>query len=265
MTTKRLTLPAALICLTALGTLTGCGDGSDTAHAKAGARPAVRASASASAVSTTKAPAAATPEPFAGQTGVQIFLVAVDTMKKLQSVTVDRTSTKGGKTIRLNSAMDDQGHCVAHVVINGTDMRLIKIGSTGYVQGNKAFWQSQPVPGSDVGGLSDGRWVKMPAAFTTDHAIMTYCDLDTWVQASLSGSGDGMTRGRQTTVDGHPVVSIGGPEADGATVTLYVAADGIPYIRKTVELDGKDRQTFTDFDKPVHAVAPHGATSLDLH
>ena len=83
-------------------------------------------------------------------------------------------------------------------------------------------------------------------------------DSDTML-AGFEGGPNLARKGKTTTVDGKPAITL--TETDGdETYTTYVATEGKPYILKMVIKGGKEPGTvkFSDFDKPVDAKAPTG-------
>ncbi|HEY5832613.1 hypothetical protein [Streptomyces sp.] len=249
---KRTVLTAALICATAAGVLSGCGDGEED---KAGAPP------SASAAPTTTAVPKA---PFEGLTAQQISDRAVTAMKALSSVTIDFDGTDSGQKIRMKAAMTNAGKCVSHIVLGGGNLELIGVGTDTFAKGDTAFWNAQAgASGPAVNALLKGRWMKMPAGSGQDDDFKSFCDLSTFM-AGFTESGSGTpVKGAPTVVAGRTTVPISSPD-DGGTTTVYVAAEGEPYILKAVHT-GSDpgSAVFTDFDKPLNAVAPPASQTVD--
>lgn len=75
----------------------------------------------------------------------------------------------------------------------------------------------------------------------------------------------GVTRGAAAEVDGRKAVTLVKSE-DGLTRTTFVAAEGAPYLLKSVSEGGRNPGTvlFGDFGVPVKATAPPAAEVVDL-
>lgn len=252
MAVKRNVLTAALACATAAAVLTGCGGGKDK---KADDQPTTPA-----APTTTAAPKPA----FDGLTAQQISDKATAAMKGLNSVTVDFDGSDSGKKVRMKAAMTNVGKCVSHIVLGQGNLELIGVGKDTYAKGDTKFWNEQAgSSGPAVNALLKGRWMKMPAGSTQNDDFKSFCDLSTFMDGFTQSSSGTLTKGTPIDINGRQAVPVSGPD-DGGRTTVYVAADGEPYVLKAVHT-GKDSgsATFTDFDKPVNAVAPPAGQTVD--
>jgi hypothetical protein len=256
-------LTAALICAVAgAAVLTGCGDGKDSGDGTSAAgTPSAPATATATATAaTTGVPA----PPFESLTAQQISDRATSAMKALSSVTVDFDGTDDGQKIRMKAAMTNEGKCVSHIVLGGGDLQLIGVGGDTYAKGDTAFWNAQAgSSGPAVDALLKGRWMKMPAGSGQDDDFKSFCDLETFMEGFTETDDSTLTKGAPVSVDGVPTIPVSGPD-DGGTTTVYVASQGEPYVLKAVHT-GTDpgSATFTDFDRPVDAVAPPASQTVD--
>lgn len=258
MAAKRIVLTAALICVTAAGVLTGCG-GSKDKDTKADDKPATPA---ASATTTTTPPPSAAP--FVGLTPQQISDKAVDAMSGLSSVTVDFNGQDSGETMRMRAAMTNDGKCVSHIVLSGGNLELIGVGKEMYAKGDTKFWDVQGGGnGAAINDMLKGRWLRMPAGSEEEESFKSFCDLSTFMKSFTEDSGGKKTQGSPVEVAGRQAVPIVGPE-DGGTTTVYVATQGAPYVLKAEHTgDDAGSVTFTDFDKPLKAVAPPASQTVD--
>jgi hypothetical protein len=113
-----------------------------------------------------------------------------------------------------------------------------------------------------------GRWMKMPQDMASESGLGDVCDLE----AAVAGMEDdksvrkGMTRGPDAEVNGRPAATVVKKKADGETITMYVAKEGKPYLLKIHVVGGDEpgTVTFSDYDKPVKAVAPPADEVLDM-
>lgn len=267
----RTTLTALLLAAGATACLTGCGSGQDGGD-KASGSTAAPASASASASSTS---ASASDEPFAGLTGAEISERALKATTGARSLRMAGSvpDEESGGTLKIDIALDRRGDCAGTMSMDGQgEAELIKTGDTLYLKYDERFLraQSKGEPQADTEALVSllaGRWTSMSAAGADAKEMAGFCDLDQLLE-DAGGSGDDtpakVTRGRTTTVDGRPALTL--YETDGAErSTVYVATEGKPYLLRFES--GSEREpgalTFTGYDEPVPAESPAGEV-LDL-
>ncbi|MEU9217918.1 hypothetical protein AB0D47_15415 [Streptomyces sp. NPDC048376] len=269
----RTTLTAFLLAAGASAGLTGCGSGQDGGDKASGSTAApASASASASASSTS---ASASDEPFAGLTGAEISERALKATTGARSLRMAGSvpDEESGGTLKIDIALDRRGDCAGTMNMDGQgEAELIKTGDTLYLKYDERFLraQSKGEPQADTEALVSllaGRWTSMSAAGADAKEMAGFCDLDQLLE-DAGGSGDDtpakVTRGRTTTVDGRPALTL--YETDGAErSTVYVATEGKPYLLRFES--GSEREpgalTFTGYDEPVPAESPAGEV-LDL-
>ncbi|WP_328312414.1 hypothetical protein OG432_20515 [Streptomyces sp. NBC_00442] len=229
------TTTALFLCTTSA--LTACSSGTGSGSAKDSA--AAKAPASAT-------PAAATPatakDPFAGRSAGQIFNDAMEENLKAPSLRLkaDTTDAKDGPT-QVDAAMDVKGDCTGTLRSGKDTITMIKAGKTVYVRPAGAH-----------------TWTKVPTSTADGKSMAQVCDLNGLLDTPDRRAVDtSAKKGATTTVDGHPALvltSRDGQERD----TAYVATTGKHYLLKLVSVGGDDPGTleFSDFGRPVHAVAP---------
>ncbi|KUJ66737.1 hypothetical protein ACZ90_33970 [Streptomyces albus subsp. albus] len=231
---------AALCAIAVLG-LTACGgedkgDGADKAGAKASAKGTA----------------------LTELTGPQIANKALKATKGVSALTFTLDGTEDGAPVKYRVSSDSSGDCVADLGIDGGTVKLIKKGDTAYMKYDAAFWKAQGKDGEDAAKVIGDRWTKTKASGSDAKALTEACDSDQLLAEAATGP-NAARKGRTTTVDGRPAIIL--TEQDGdATYTMYVATEGKPYFLKVEQKGGKDPGTitFSDFDKPVGAVAPKG-------
>ena len=238
----------------AAATLSGCGGDKDNGSAA----PIVRAAA-------TAAPTTPAPDPFPGQSGEQIFMLAANTMKGVDTAIVGITAVEDGVKNQMRVGMTTSGQCAGHFLVQGGNFEVIGHGKTTYMKGDRAAWTAQL--GARQGGALDtllkGRWVKLPADSGLD--IQGFCDLSTYVMDLTTSTSSDATRGKPTTVNGHGAVPVTGPLDDGGTLTLYVATEGQPYILTAVRTGpDADTEVLSDFNKPITANPPPPSLTVDI-
>ena len=186
---------------------------------------------------------------------------ANDTMRGLKSVRIDSTSeaTKGG-TVTTRVATDLHDRCRAKTIWSeGGTFEQIRIGKTDYVRPDRKYLQKWN--GDKIAPSGPGRWVKARVGESKEPENgLVSCEqpFDSFGRA---------TRGDSTRIDGRDALAVTVTDkADkGGTYTFYVAAEGKPYLLRTVYEGTEYRTTtsFRDFDEPLDVQAPNAAEVLD--
>ncbi|WP_039931719.1 hypothetical protein [Streptomyces viridochromogenes] len=182
------------------------------------------------------------------------------TMRKLGSVTVDITNrtTRGSVTSHLVTDLGSRCRSRTTWSAGGT-LEQIRLGGTDYVRPNRAYlqkWKKYP------GVTGEQRlWVKTPVDQAGSGDGLTSCErpFDSFGTAKKGGSARvGDTEALRLIVT---------DKADKAgTYTFYVAAEGKPYLLKTVYKSAAQQTTtaFSGFDAPLGVQAPKADEVLSV-
>jgi len=261
---RRTALAALCIAAAATAGLTGCQPGQDTADSGTGVS-------STSAASTESAESAGNKEPFAGLTGGEIADRATKATTGAGSLRMkgDIPDDESSGIISLDVALNKKGECAGTIGMGGKGrVGLIKTGDLVYMKFDEEFLREQ----SDGESKADtdaavamlaGKWTKTKATGADAKEFGDFCDLTKVLEGAEDTNSDA-TRGKTTTVDGTPAITL--HEKDGKDrYTLYVATEGKPYLLRVDSTAGADQGsvTFSDFDEPVPARKPAGEI-LDL-
>ncbi|MGW0731158.1 hypothetical protein [Streptomyces sp. NPDC002851] len=105
------------------------------------------------------------------------------------------------------------------------------------------------------------KYLKVPSV---SPAVKDRCDLDKALEKAPRG-GVGVQQQPVVERDGEQVIPLRGPEGD-EDMTMYVAAEGEPYIRFMEGMVGgtQVRVAFSQFDEPVSASVPPADKVLDI-
>lgn len=191
---------------------------------------------------------------------------------------LDQKAVGEGRTIDLEGpvsmdlALDDEGNCAGDVELGVDDgvVEIIKRGEEVWLKPDRKFWESQ-IPdgqGDTAAELFKNRYVHG----TTDDSLLKEltdtCDLSTLqkeIRDDADDTTDELTKGKETSVDGTRAVPLTRTEGD-RRMTLYVAAEGPPYLIRATELSDEAHLTmdFKDYDKPVPSATPSDDESIDV-
>ncbi|MEU9102594.1 hypothetical protein [Streptomyces sp. NPDC048361] len=230
------TTTALFVCATtALTACSSSGSGSAT-DSPAAATPAAAQSAAAS---KTPATPAAAKDPFHGRTGGQIFTDAIQADRTAPSLRLkaDVTDAKDGR-LTVDLTMNSKGDCTGTIGKGKDAVAMIKVGRIAYLRPAGAH-----------------TWTKSDTTTGEGKGLAPMCDVKTFL--ADQGEDNAAKRGRVITVGGVPAMVL--TEKDGAAVyTLDVATTGKHYLLKMVTVGGDEPGTlaFSNFGRPVHAVAP---------
>ncbi|WP_237773363.1 MULTISPECIES: hypothetical protein [Streptomyces] len=170
----------------------------------------------------------------------------------------------------MDLTLDQDGNCTGSMkMADGASLELVKRGDKVWMKPDETFWKTQ-VPGGDGEAAAEifkNRYIHGSTKDAMLKEVAGVCDLGEIQRGIEDDSDDAKTlkKGEPTTVDGTRVVPLTGTE-DGRETTLYVAAEGRPYLVKAVEKGDGDHTTttFSDYDKPVPTKTPSADESVDV-
>ncbi|MFD4478557.1 hypothetical protein ACFWPU_20960 [Streptomyces sp. NPDC058471] len=202
--------------------------------------------------------------PFPGMSGPDIVDKAVKATTGATSLRVKGSVPDESGTVELDMAFDTKGQCAGTMGMGGEgSLDLITTARTVYMKYDEKFLRAQGKgePAADTQAAVDmlaDRWVKTSATGDDAKDLASFCDLDVLL-ADFKDVNSAARRGKTATVDGTPALTL--TENDGTDrYTLYVAAEGKPYLLKVVNETAKSPETLTfgDYDKPVDVTRPTG-------
>ncbi|MGA4840075.1 hypothetical protein [Streptomyces sp. G45] len=175
----------------------------------------------------------------------------------------------------VDLTLDRDGNCVGKLTFGtgGGSADLVKRGDKVWMKPDSAFWRTQ-VPnggGAAAAELFKNRYIHGSTTDPMLKGLAEVCDLRE-LQDSVADDSDGsdddvrnLKKGEVTTVDGTKVIPLTATD-DGKEKTLYVAAEGKPYLlRATEKGDGEDKTTIlSDYDEPVPTRTPSADESVDI-
>jgi hypothetical protein len=195
------------------------------------------------------------------------------TVKNAISVTESVTSAKiigeiheTTQTISLDVSASMAGVGEGTIGV-GTGLVAVRlVGAKVYFKGNNNFWTQQS-NASDA-QLFAGKWVDTAATTSSGKSLAEFLDPTTFFKQFFGSNLNGSKLSKVGTakVAGKSTVVISGVDnKTKTTAKIYVATSGPPYVLKVVigGAGGHGSLTFSQFNQPVHSVAPSGAIDLD--
>ena len=216
--------------------------------------------------------------PFKGLTGPQIASKSIAATRTAESLTLDMATMSADGPVRAYLAIDRQGRCAGTVTLGATGTaELIKTADSAYMRFDEAFLREQgkgepaEKQAAALKTLKDGKgkWAETDASDPRAKDSLELCDLNARLAAFEKGLDldldfAGADAGEVTTVNGKQALML--TEGRGArTTTLYVAAEGAPYLLKVVAKGGEEpgTYTFSSYDRPVPAREPAAKDVVD--
>ncbi|MGP3775542.1 hypothetical protein ACTWJ8_32455 [Streptomyces sp. SDT5-1] len=206
---------------------------------------------------------------FAGKSADRIAADAVRATRQADSMHVKGTTRQeSGGEVAVDLAVDRRKNCEGTVTVAGTRADVRHLDGTLYLRGDRKYWQAalKRQPGADkvVPKLED-KWVKTPAS---DAMTKNLCDKQSLVASMDEDKSQrrGLKKSGTTSVDGTKALKLTKRSAEGGTLSLYVAAEGEPYVLRTTESGGRspNSATFSDYGKAVRPEKPSPDETVDL-
>lgn len=214
---------------------------------------------------TAKGSESATPkEPFPGMSGNEIADQAVKTMRSISSVTFDYDGVIEGAKGKFHLTSNKQGDCEGSMTFNEGTVKLRLVNNKLYFKANAAFWAAQGDKNGLASSLVGKRWLRASTSDPNFKDLADACNPDA-LFSKLSNDEEGvMYRGKVTTLGTMKTMVFNNVD-HGVRETVYVAAEGKPYILKMATKGGKEPATiiFTDFNKPFNVQVPPAAQVID--
>jgi hypothetical protein len=229
----------AFACAVALGSLTACNNGSDTAKSAAGSTPS----------SAAKASPAAEPNGVEKLSVKEIYNTGMKTNAEAGSFRAGNKSN-----LRLSAT-----ECVGTVELPEKGaFEIIRKGNDIWVKPDSTFAKGMNSALGD-NAFSTEKWTHGTPSNVLMAKLASWCHQEQFSAPDTLAAGSKATKGKVTTVDGRQAVPVVLAEK-GESVTWYVATTGKPYFIKQVSTrDDMQDLTDSDFGGAVGAKAPSGA------
>ena len=210
--------------------------------------------------------AAATPTPTTN--GVEklaareILDKATAAAKTASGAHVKGTFSDSGEVITLDMRYVSGKGAVGTLKNNGQTVELMRIGSSAYLKGDKAFWTA--VANAEVAKIVAGKYVKVPSTSKDFASFSEFTDLSSLI-SSLKADGV-LSKVAGKPVSGVATVGLKDDDPDNGGV-LYIANVGQPYpmlLEPTKASTTGEGVAFDEWDKPTALTEPPAAQVVDL-
>ncbi|WP_411078371.1 hypothetical protein [Streptomyces sp. cmx-10-25] len=203
--------------------------------------------------------------PFPGDlTRPEILGRAIKATESVKSVTLHTEGISLMVPMKGRVSRDSRGNCTARMSCGtaGT-AELIKVDDKDVcLRRDETLLRTQERHRSpeDLKTLLDkleGRWTRPPLNGPDAPAELKLCDGVNLPTGLENGWDDDSARGRPATIDGRKALKLVRPDGESET-TVYIAAEGPPYILKIVTKGGETPGTivYSHYERPVEAKAP---------
>jgi hypothetical protein len=176
------------------------------------------------------------------------------------SVTIVGNGTSGKQTMQFDLSFSSAA-ADGSIVLNGQQLVARRIGVMEYEKASKGFLKANGVSSADAAALAN-QWLSVPASDKSDYASLKSLLNEKQFMASLTPAGfiGKVTGATRTTLAGKPVYKVQGTFS-GTKATVYVAAQGTPYVVRIVQPTGSDIGTisFSGYGQPVNVQTPANA------
>lgn len=192
--------------------------------------------------------------PLDDKTGQEVADAAADALEEAGAVHVEGTLSQDGEegAVDLQLQGDDASGTVTFA---GTEIQLISVGGTAYLQAPPEFWTSFGLPEEFAAQFED-QWVIVPGEAASEFESFS---LDGFVEELRNPSSEVKDEVEEDERDGDPVVIV--EQEDGSTLTVANDDPAYPLATKE-EGDEPSEVTFSGFGEEEEIEAP--ADALDL-
>jgi hypothetical protein len=192
--------------------------------------------------------------PLDGKTGQQVAEAAAAALEEAGSVDIAGTMSTQGEEgeVDLHLQGDD---AIGTITMAGTEIQLLNVGGTAYIQAAPEFWTSFGLP-DEAAAQFEGQWVVVPAEAGASFAEFS---LDGFVDELRNPDGEVEEDVTEGQVDGEDVVIV--EQEDGSTLKVANSDPSYP-LELSNDGDSSGTVTFSGFGETEDITAP--ADALDL-
>ncbi len=188
--------------------------------------------------------------------------IAADSQKAARSadaVNVFGTIVQRGKPLLLDLHLVRNVGAVGRMGLGGGTVRLVRVGSKVYMNGNTAFWGAYAGP--TAAQIYANKWLRIPTSSTQIAPFVRLTDIDQLFGGTIGAHGK-IEKGGTKTYRNKTVIVL--KEAGSSGGSLYVATSGKPYPVAIVSPNGGQEGAivFDQWNRRVSISAPKRAGAL---
>ncbi|MFJ8298012.1 hypothetical protein ACIQ9R_19265 [Streptomyces sp. NPDC094447] len=225
------------------------------------------------AISVTGAGTACGPSPGDRTTGTGTLSRAIEATESAISVTVHTDALSLSVPMKGHVSRDGRGNCTARMSYGeaGTAEVIRVAGRDSYLRRDEALLRMQerhrgPEELDALVSALRGRWTKPPAEGPDTPPELALCTGARVPSGLDNGWDDESAPAEPATVEGRKALRLAKPVGgEGETTTVYIAAEGPPYLLKIVTTGGETpgATTYAHYGRPVDAAAPAAEDVVD--
>jgi hypothetical protein len=182
-----------------------------------------------------------------------------------------KTAFQNADTVRIKGWVLDEGRHLGldvHIkgsaggrgtlTIDGQSLEILRIGQTGYLKGDEAFWRGQ-TGNAEAAKLLKGKYLAFPTTNPEFKDLAGFTDVKA-IGGKLADAAK-VKKGSRQPIRGIETVGLIEAGPDGSV--LYVALQGKPYPLRSVPNEG-GAVDYLDYGKPVSLTAPPADQVIDI-
>jgi hypothetical protein len=187
---------------------------------------------------------------LAGLTAKQILTKAVADLNASSSVHLAGSEQDSGQTYTMNLTIGASG-CTGTVGMGtqGT-LRLLRIGSTVWINGDTKFWKSTLASSPGYLHAVEGKYVRLSPSGPATSSFSAFCYLSQ-LSGQFGSTENRVTKGQTTTILGQPALQLEDTQQSG---TAYVTLSASPEFLRTGDTSGY--VDFTNYNAPLTLSPP---------
>ena len=203
-------------------------------------------------------------DPLASMSAAQVAAEVTANAKAASSLTLAGSMTQAdgtGETASL-AVKPSQGCTGTIGTVGKGSFKLIKIGSTIYLNPDKQFWESNGgAAASTIINLVNGKYIKISSTDKNMGSVADLCDVAQMF--STDGKQDTLTKGKVTTLNGTRVLPLNDtPDGSVSYVTDTSKPQLVEITSPKGAKDGSGKITVT-YGAPVTLTAPPASQVID--
>jgi len=190
---------------------------------------------------------------ISSESATQIVSTVGSAIGSASSVTITGSFTQSGKASAVNVTTFSGGDLSGDITENGTEIKIVKIGSTDYINAPASYYVAAGASAA-VGARVGGKWIFGPDStlgFGDSFTLSSF-------EKSIKNPTGSVRKGTTSTINGQSAYSV-----ISSSGTLWVATTGTAYpIQLNKNGSSAEQVEFVNWNKGTLPTAPAGAVSI---